>query len=117
MVIFDSSPKIFMAKEPIDVRKGIDYLASLVLNQFELNPYDKSLFIFSNKRHNRLKCLYFDGSGFWIFIKRVENGTLKWKHSADCLGPEISEQQLRWILEGLRPEQKRTIPSIHYEFS
>lgn len=115
MIIFESETRIFMAREPIDIRKGADNLASLILSRFEMDPYSKSLFIFCNKRHNRLKCLYFDGTGFWMFTKRIDHGTLKWQidSSTDC--PQITEKQFRWLLEGLKPQQKRAFPTIRYE--
>lgn len=106
-----------MAKEPIDVRKGIDSLASIVAGSFDLDPYDQSLYIFCNKRHNRLKCLYYDGTGFWLFTKRIEEGTLKWKISEDGECPEITSQQFRWLLEGLKPEQASAFTPVHYDWA
>lgn len=72
-----------------------------------MDPMDSnSLYIFCNRNHNKLKCLYYDGTGFWLLYKRLESGTFKWPKSADEKFLEISEQQLKWLLEGLKMEQK-----------
>ena len=64
-----------------------------------------SLYIFYNRNRNKLKCLYYDETGFWLLYKRLESGTFKWSKSADEKLLEISEQ-LKWLLEGLKTEQK-----------
>ena len=107
MNLFDKISHIYIQVEPCDLRKGIDGYASLVSSKFNLDPMDSnSLYIFCNRNHNKLKCLYYDGTGFWLLYKRLESGTFKWSKSADEKSLEISEQQLKWLLEGLKMEQK-----------
>lgn len=107
MNLFEKINHIYIQVEPCDLRKGIDGYAALVNSEFNLDPMDSnSLYIFCNRNHNKLKCLYYDGTGFWLLYKRLESGTFKWSKSADEKSLEISEQQLKWLLEGLKMKQK-----------
>lgn len=107
MNLFEKISHIYIQVEPCDLRKGIDGYAALVNSEFNMDPMDSnSLYIFCNRNHNKLKCLYYDGTGFWLLYKRLESGTFKWSKSADEKFLEISEQQLKWLLEGLEMEQK-----------
>ena len=107
MNLFEKISHIYIQVEPCDLRKGIDGYAALVNSEFNMDPMDSnSLYIFCNRNHNKLKCLYYDGTGFWLLYKRLESGTFKWPKSADEKSLEISEHQLKWLLEGLKMEQK-----------
>ena len=57
---------IYIATGVTDLRKGIDGYAQIVQTVFHMNPMDNSLYIFCNRDHNKIKCLYWDGSGFWL---------------------------------------------------
>ena len=93
MNLFEKINHIYIQVEPCDLRKGIDGYAALVNSEFNLDPMDSnSLYIFCNRNHNKLKCLY--------------SGAFKWVRSADGKSVEISEQQMKWLLEGLKMEQK-----------
>ena len=114
MISFDYIPSIYIAQGTTDLRKGIDQLAALVQYRYSLSPFDNCLYIFCNKAHNRLKMLYWDGTGFWLLNKRLEEGTFKWDRKGDgCV--TISHQQLRWLLEGLDMVQKRAFRTQNYE--
>lgn len=107
MNLFSNINNIYIKVEPTDLRKGIDSYASMVRSEFELDPLCRNnLYIFTNKHHNKLKCLLFDGTGFWLLYKRLESGTFKWVKSKDNKSIQISERQLNWLLDGLKIEQK-----------
>jgi transposase len=90
------------------MRKSIDGLAAIVQQQFKLDPFSNSLFLFCGKHRNKMKALLWEGDGFVLLYKRLENGFFKWtRHEAD-LKP-ISWQQFRWLMEGLQIEQKQSI--------
>ena len=114
MKTFDEIIRIYIAAQPIDLRKGIDGYAVIVQSVFKRQATYHSLYIFCNKSHNKIKCLYYDGTGFWLLYKRLEKGTFKWKMSAsgDCI--QITEQQLKWLLEGLKMEQKAAFEPFVY---
>ncbi|UTY39938.1 IS66 family insertion sequence element accessory protein TnpB [Allocoprobacillus halotolerans] len=65
-----------------------------------------SLFIFTNKARNRIKILYYESNGFWLFIKRLEHGRFKIEEHDDSNTREITSTQLNWLLEGLEFEEK-----------
>jgi len=68
---------IFLYTKPTDLRKGFDGLSGLVRQEFEADPLDGSLFLFVNRRRDRLKILHFDGTGFWLYYKLLEAGTFE----------------------------------------
>ena len=69
--------KIYVYTSPTDMRNGINGLSGIVRDQFLADPTDGSLFVFINRRGDRLKMLYFDGSGFWLYYRVLETGTFE----------------------------------------
>lgn len=98
-----SLDSVYIASEPVDFRKGIQTLSDLVADQFDRLPTDKSLYIFTNRRQDRIKCLYYDGTGFWLLYKVLNEGSFNWHVSADGL-ISITRKQLDWLLSGLSIE-------------
>lgn len=85
-----------------DMRKGFDSLSGLVSSQMQLNVLSGSVFIFINKKHNQVKLLLWEGDGFALYYKRLEQGTYEWPVADDqkeCLS--INNQQLQLILQGI----------------
>ncbi len=74
MLSFSSAVRIFLAVEPVDMRKSFDGLYAVAANQLKENPLQGGMFVFSNRRRNRLKILFFDGTGLWVLAKRLEKG-------------------------------------------
>lgn len=110
MINFDDVKEIYLAQGYTDLRKGIDGYACIVQDRFKLSPFDGALFIFCNRHRNKIKCLVWDGTGFWLLYKRLENGHFKWiKGDGDCM--HITHQQLTWLLDGLKIEQKTAFQS------
>jgi transposase len=66
------------------MRKGFDGLAGLVAGRLGEDLRSGALFVFTNKRHTRLKVLYFDGTGLWLMVKRLEEGTFSWPKMDDA---------------------------------
>ena len=79
MLSFPPSPsvRIFVGREPIDMRKGLDGLSGLVIEVIDEDPQSGHLFVFFNKRRDRMKSLVWDGSGYWLLCKRLEHGRFK----------------------------------------
>ena len=99
---------IYIACGYTDMRKSIDGLAAVVQEEFHLDPFSPSLFLFCGKRRDRIKVLLWEGDGFVLLYKRLENGSFKWpRHEEDV--KTISWQQFRWLMEGLELEQKSAI--------
>lgn len=66
---------MFLATGFTDLRRGIDGLASIVQQQFELDPFSNTLFLFCGRRRDRIKALYWEGDGFVLLYKRLESGS------------------------------------------
>ena len=91
-----------------DMRKSIDGLAAMIKLNFGMDPFSPTLFLFCGKRCDRLKALFWEGDGFVLLYKRLENGKYKWPRTpeqARCL----STREFRWLMEGLSIEQPRAI--------
>lgn len=100
--------EIYIACGCTDMRKSIDGLAATVQQQVRMDPFSPALYLFCGKRRDRIKCLLWEGDGFVLLYKRLENGNFRWPRSADEVKP-ITWQQFRWLMEGLEPEQKSVI--------
>ena len=68
---------IYIACGHTDMRKSIDGLAAIVQQQFHLDPFSSTLFLFCGRRRNRMKALLWEGDGFILLYKRLENGSFK----------------------------------------
>ena len=102
--------QIYIACGYTDMRKSIDGLAALVQNHFEMDPFESALFLFCGRRCDRIKALLWEGDGFLLLYKRLENGKFQWPRTEEELRP-ISRQQFRWLMEGLQVEQKVILPA------
>lgn len=102
---------IYLAVGFTDMRKSIDGLAAIVQQRFQLNPMSKALFLFCGKRSDRLKALYWKEDGFLLLYKRLENGKYQWPRNENEVR-KISEQQLRWLLEGLKIDQTKVVQKV-----
>ncbi|EAN10538.1 IS66 Orf2 like [Enterococcus faecium DO] len=74
---------IYIVCGKTDLRKGIDGLASLIQQEYQLELYEDAVFLFCGNRQDRFKLLYWDGDGFLLCYKRIENGKLKWPRTKD----------------------------------
>ena len=107
---------IYLATGYTDMRKSIDGLAAIVQQQFRLDPFTPTLFLFCGKRSDRLKALLWEGDGFVLLYKRLENGKFRWPRSESECRP-ITWQEFRWLMEGLEIEQKGAIrPALPSSF-
>ena len=99
---------IYIAHGYTDMRRSIDGLAAIVQQNFKLDPFSNSLFLFCGRKNTRIKALYWEGDGFVLLYKRLENGVYQWPRK-ESEAKEISSQQLRWLLEGLSINQTKLI--------
>lgn len=78
MFRFDEGLKVYLHRDPVDFRYGMNSLSILVEQSMQLSPMDGSLYIFGNRRRDRIKLLGWDGSGFWLLMKRLEASRFIW---------------------------------------
>ena len=90
------------------MRKSIDGLATIVQGKLNLNPYSKSLFLFCGKRYDRIKGILWEGNGFLLLYKRVDNGNFQWPRD-EMEARMLTPQQTRCLLEGLKINQPKSI--------
>lgn len=84
MLSFAGSLKVFVAVEPCDMRKGFNGLHALVTEKLGEDPKTGALFVFTNRRRNRLKILFWDRTGLWVCTKRLEEGSFSWPQGTDA---------------------------------
>lgn len=102
---------IFIACGHTDMRKSIDGLAGIVQQNFKLNPFHNSLFLFCGNKRDRLKALYWEGDGFVLLYKRLESGKFQWPRNAEEV-MLISSKEFRWLLEGLSINQPHAVKHV-----
>ena len=116
MLSLTDSTKIHVYTQTADMRKGIDGLSGIIRSEFDADPTDGSLFVFINRRRDRMKILHFDGGGFWLYYRVLEAGTfeeVKGSDESSCL--VIDGTQLAMLLSGVslvasRRRRKRYSP-------
>ncbi len=100
MLSVPSTVPIFLCTQPTDMRKGFDGLSGIVRGAFGADPLDGSLYLFVNRRRDRIKILHFDGSGYWLYYKLLEAGTFEVIRSeGTCV--QIDSTQLAMLLGGV----------------
>ncbi|OZQ58513.1 IS66 family insertion sequence element accessory protein TnpB, partial [Paenibacillus taichungensis] len=89
----------------------IDGLAALVQGGLGLNPFSPCLFVFCNRGRDKLKMLYWEHNGFWLFYRRLERGTFRWPESRENK-VTITYRELRWLLDGLSLTQQQAYKPV-----
>jgi transposase len=93
---------------PTDFRSGIDGLVRLVRIVFEGDPFSGTVFVFSNRRRTAVKLLYYDGQGWWLALKRLSQGKLKWWPSGDETEiKKVSARELQVLVWNGNPEESQ----------
>lgn len=103
MLSFHAQLKVFVATAPCDLRMSFNGLWNAAQQQLGEDPKSGALFAFTNRRRNRIKILYFDGTGVIVLAKRLEEGTFSWPQSAGESNAKIrlAPQALQLLLDGV----------------
>lgn len=103
MLSFHAQLKVFVATTPCDLRQSFNGLWTAAQQQLGEDPKSGALFVFGNRRRNRVKILYFDGTGVCVLAKRLEEGTFHWPQSAGEPTAKIrlAPQALQLLLDGV----------------
>lgn len=108
-----NSCAVYLACGDTDLRKSIDGLAAIVKYSFDLDLFSNTLFVFCNHDRNKIKILYWDHNGFWLYYRRLDSGRFKWPKAGNSrLAMAVSRRQLQWLLDGLALEQHKAHPEV-----
>jgi transposase len=108
------SVRIYLAPEPVDLRRGHDGLSALVRSLWQMDPFVGHLFCFLGKRCNRIKLLFWDRGGFVIYYKRLERGRFRLPRVApDSRSIQLDPTQLSMLLDGIAIE--RVVRPRHWQ--
>ncbi|MEQ8693406.1 MAG: IS66 family insertion sequence element accessory protein TnpB [Pseudomonadales bacterium] len=113
----NAGPEVFVCRDPVDFRKGINGLAALVEASMGRSPFSERLFVFCNRRRDRVKLLYWERNGFCLWQKRLEEDRFHWPRKWPDEVITLSVQQLNWLLDGydirqLKPHQRRKYETV-----
>lgn len=119
MLVIPGTVRIYLCREPTDMRKSFDGLAAMVQDYLGEDPLSGHLFAFRNRRGDRVKILFFDRSGYCLWYKRLEEGTFALP-SGDGLTAKLSAAELTLMLEGIdlagaRQRRRYCLPSVAME--
>lgn len=109
MLMLPPSVRVFIATEPADMRCAFDGLTARVQHILEQDPFSGHLFVFRNKRADRVKVLFWDRSGFALFYKRLEKGTFRFP-TGSGKATEVEAAELALLLEGIELRGARRRP-------
>lgn len=101
MLTFPLGLKIYLAVEPVDMRKQFNGLWALAQEKLGEDPRSGALFAFTNKGRDRLKLLYWDGTGVWVMAKRLEKGRFTWPVGSDRTKLSLTGEAMTMLLAGI----------------
>ena len=111
MLSFPSGIQVFMAVEPVDMRKSFDGLSAAVQTVFDRNVLEGHLFLFLNRRRDLVKCLWWDRDGLAIFAKRLERGSFEMpRHDEPTKQLHLDAVQLAMLLGGVQLDSAKRRP-------
>jgi transposase len=108
-----SEVAVYVCVEPVDGRLQINGLAALVQASLDLDPFAEQLYVFANRRRNRIRCLYWERNGFVLWTKRLERDRFHWPR-ADTTAVRLSGQELNWLLDGFDLRHWRPHAPVRY---
>jgi transposase len=100
--------RVLVATRPVDFRKGMDGLTALVQEHLRDDPFSGTIFVFRSKRADRVKLVWWDGSGLCLFAKRLEDGRFYWPPIEDGT-IKLSGAQLSALIEGMEWSRVRAV--------
>ena len=106
-----SAANIFIVCGHTDMRKSIDGLAAIVQQQYQLDLFSNSAFLFCGRRRDRLKVLLWEDDGFLLLYKRLEDGKFTWPRNEQEVR-NLTYEQYIWLMQGLSVDQPKAIKKI-----
>jgi len=114
MRMFIDPVAVYLHREPVDFRVGINGLAARVEGEMALSPLSGALFLFGNKHRDKVKILYWDETGFALWQKRLEEARFVWPKRLTEAVVSLTADQLQWLLAGYDITALTPHKSLHY---
>lgn len=111
----DALPSVYLCTEPVDFRKAIGGLSLIVEQELGLSPFEQTLFVFINRRRDKVKILYWEKNGFCLWYKRLEKQTFKWIPCPLSATVTLTGEQLNRLLDGFDLWRNKPHESLHFE--
>ena len=110
-MIFTRGLRVCLAAQPADLRRSFEGLALLVRQALKEDERSSQIFVFTNRRHDRIRMLYWDGTGLWLMTKRLEQGTFVWPKVPDGAAKiALRAEALEMLLSGIDLKGARMRP-------
>jgi len=107
-------PCVYLCIAPVDFRKSITGLSLLVEQSLEMNPFEPTLYVFINKRRDKIKILLWEKNGFVLWYKRLEKQRFKWPADRNAATVTLDGQALNWLLDGFDLWKNQPHQSLQY---
>jgi transposase len=105
---------VYLHRAPIDMRKQMNGLAALVEGVLQADPFSGALFVFINRRRDKLKMLLWDRTGFIVWYKRLEQEKFAWPHRSGESVITLTGEQLHWLLDGYDVWRMKAHRALHF---
>ncbi|MFB3077559.1 MAG: IS66 family insertion sequence element accessory protein TnpB [Lysobacterales bacterium] len=107
-------PAVYLCRDPVDFRRGINGLAVLVEDALCLDPFAEQLYVFCNRRRNQIKVLYWEANGFCLWQKRLEKSRFYWPRKSSEKVVTLTVQHLNWLLDGYDISRLKPHEILHF---
>lgn len=114
MLSLASGTTVYLACGATDLRKSYNGLSAIIQLRFRLDPYSRCVFAFCNRRKTSIKMLYWDGSGFWILMKRLDRNAFRWPDNPEAL-KKVTLREIQWLCDGLTEHPEGVFEDHHPE--
>ncbi len=107
-------PAVYLCRDSVDFRKGINGLTVLVEAVLQQDPFSEQLFVFCNRKRDKIKIVYWERNGFCLWQKRLERARFKWPRQQEGEVITLTGQQLNWLLDGYDIRYLQPHKKLHY---
>ena len=111
----NSLPVVYLCRDIVDFRKRMNGLAILVEQALALDPFSEQLFVFCNRKRDKIKILYWEKNGFCLWQKRLERARFKWPRKVEGEVITLTGQHLNWLLDGYDVMRLQPHEELHYK--
>lgn len=108
-------PQVYLCAEPVDFRKSINGLSLLVEHALNQDPFAPALYVFINRKRDKLKILYWEKNGFCLWYKSLQKERFKWPQEKYATTVTINSEELNWLIDGFDLWNNKPHARLHYK--